>query len=727
MSELLSVRLGRVGTALADALLLSSALLPWLFDVKLVLSPMAVMWPIFLLLAQYRWQHLPVLSSIALHTTLNFVLPSELHGWQHVGLTVLRVMIALCGWAVSCASCLLFPVPGADATSGAYSVGGVRLVLVDHARAAWPQKPSACPGPRRLPVIIWYPAVRKQGFVEAAALPSLPYFTSPAKRAALATQFGMPSFLLRHFALVRTRTCIGAEPAAPKAEDGKGPGDGFPLVIFSHSWTGCREQNSLLMEELASHGFVVAACDHVGDSPLSEFVTDADEGVHQVGQEAGVGILAYQGHPNFMAWSNSAHAALHEAGDVLANEADADARHMRRLYQAAATTLRSLEKTERGGLGWDAAVAKHGTSNVATALIELQAYRSFQLKHRADDVSFIADALTALHATGKLPTHDAPPGQPQTPKAAALRQLAPYLDPSCMYAIGQSFGGGTAAYACTVDDRFTGCFGLDPWMWTLPGGSPSLQAMLGSSDVAQKTIAEAEAAQPARPSTSSADAKNRKSSAEQPKPLRCPALFLSMGESWVPERCTRDAYGLDQRTDLTNLCCRGIADSDVEGQPITTQAWLEGGFHFDVTDIPTWAPRVSSLLVKLTSPIHLTAGRHALQKAMTEAFLAFHASAPRAKALMQACAGSDQQQQRSGKASRKQFAALQTEQTETVTDAITRAAPGLFFTFGDRKPTIQPQFATPAQTHVEDDKLPLRKAPARRATSATRSTLRTAP
>lgn len=48
---------------------------------------------------------------------------------------------------------------------------------------------------------------------------------------------------------------------APIADGGP-----FPVVIFSHGNQGFAEQSGYLTEFLASHGFIVAACDHIGNT-----------------------------------------------------------------------------------------------------------------------------------------------------------------------------------------------------------------------------------------------------------------------------------------------------------------------------------------------------------------------------------------------------------------------------------------------------------------------------
>jgi dienelactone hydrolase len=45
----------------------------------------------------------------------------------------------------------------------------------------------------------------------------------------------------------------------------------FPLVLFSHGFAGHRRQSTFLCTHLASHGYVVAAVDHVGNTTLDVF------------------------------------------------------------------------------------------------------------------------------------------------------------------------------------------------------------------------------------------------------------------------------------------------------------------------------------------------------------------------------------------------------------------------------------------------------------------------
>jgi predicted dienelactone hydrolase len=93
---------------------------------------------------------------------------------------------------------------------------------------------------RTLPVDIWYPTTlgfSGQDLTEAtqdhySVMPGMPEVTQTAVRDA-------------------------------DAEQGS-----WPLIIFSHGFGGERRQSTFLYTHLASHGFVVAAMDHVGNTTM---------------------------------------------------------------------------------------------------------------------------------------------------------------------------------------------------------------------------------------------------------------------------------------------------------------------------------------------------------------------------------------------------------------------------------------------------------------------------
>jgi predicted dienelactone hydrolase len=138
------------------------------------------------------------------------------------------------GAAANLSSALHGPEHGSRAAPpdslGRYAAGLTTVEMVDPARAD-----------RTLTVDIWYPADK----------------LSDAPTAALDlvfTQLPLPGVL-----------------ASPEAARGS-----FPLVVFSHGNGGVRFQSWFLIQALASHGFVVAAPDHAGNTALDTIAGTSD-------------------------------------------------------------------------------------------------------------------------------------------------------------------------------------------------------------------------------------------------------------------------------------------------------------------------------------------------------------------------------------------------------------------------------------------------------------------
>jgi predicted dienelactone hydrolase len=113
---------------------------------------------------------------------------------------------------------------------GRHAAGLTTVEMVDPARAG-----------RTLTVDIWYPADRRSDGPTAAL--DLVF-----------TQLPLPGVL-----------------ASPEAARGSSP-----LVVFSHGNGGVRFQSWFLMQALASHGFVVAAPDHAGNTALDTIAGTSD-------------------------------------------------------------------------------------------------------------------------------------------------------------------------------------------------------------------------------------------------------------------------------------------------------------------------------------------------------------------------------------------------------------------------------------------------------------------
>ena len=173
----------------------------------------------------------------------------------HDLVAIVSLALVLCSAALA----ELLPPMDFPRPTGPYGVGRLSVELVDRSRAGWLVGDD---GPRRVPVDVYYPAqptprlnasARWCGWVPKAIV-------GPMVR-----NFKLPPFLFNHLAATQTWAREAAPPMQPSA------GGGWRLVLFSHSLTGVRFQNSALCAELASHGCVVAAVEHPYEAMLSLF------------------------------------------------------------------------------------------------------------------------------------------------------------------------------------------------------------------------------------------------------------------------------------------------------------------------------------------------------------------------------------------------------------------------------------------------------------------------
>ncbi len=132
---------------------------------------------------------------------------------------------------------------------GPFAVGVRTFEFTDLTRPA----PNGDRG-RPLVVEVWYPAAES-----ARGLPGATYdlfSILPADLAAELTPEDVPPL-----------TTGAVRDAAPRRKEGP-----YPLVLFSHGSGGVRMQSTFYTEILASHGYVVVAPDHVGNT-LADFVS----------------------------------------------------------------------------------------------------------------------------------------------------------------------------------------------------------------------------------------------------------------------------------------------------------------------------------------------------------------------------------------------------------------------------------------------------------------------
>ena len=144
--------------------------------------------------------------------------------------------------------------------TGPYPVGRVSYHWIDSARP----EPLAAPGTayRELMVDIWYPAETTAGKEPAPYLPDL-----PAAEKVLGEAVAMKQFGAAYKQMINGRLCTHAQEGAPFARTLTRR----PVLIFSHGLGILKTGYTAQLEDLASHGFVVAAIAHTYDTWLVAF------------------------------------------------------------------------------------------------------------------------------------------------------------------------------------------------------------------------------------------------------------------------------------------------------------------------------------------------------------------------------------------------------------------------------------------------------------------------
>ena len=159
-------------------------------------------------------------------------------------------------WLSACAALVSVLIPMEDVAkpTGPYQVGTQIIHMVDNDRSAWYGEESS--GSREIMVRVWYPAQPQEGDQKA------PYVYNEKLIGEMVSQgFGIPKYLMKNISNIKANSWSGIDPVDKK----------FPVLIFSHGHGGLKIQNTTQMEEMASHGYVIFACDHAYDAGVSIF------------------------------------------------------------------------------------------------------------------------------------------------------------------------------------------------------------------------------------------------------------------------------------------------------------------------------------------------------------------------------------------------------------------------------------------------------------------------
>ncbi|WP_237728492.1 alpha/beta hydrolase [Paenibacillus sp. OSY-SE] len=107
-------------------------------------------------------------------------------------------------------------------------------------------------------VQIWYPAS------STAKGKTAPYVSNPdAFATAYSKSLGAPKMLFTNLEFVKTNAIENAELSDKEST--------YPVLLFSHGMGGHKSHNIFQIEQLASHGYIVAGIDHTYTSIASVF------------------------------------------------------------------------------------------------------------------------------------------------------------------------------------------------------------------------------------------------------------------------------------------------------------------------------------------------------------------------------------------------------------------------------------------------------------------------
>lgn len=158
---------------------------------------------------------------------------------------------------VSVAAPLLFPVFAFDEPTGPYGIGTVAYHWIDNTREE--TSTLVAPGAKReLNVRIWYPASKDAKGTRAPYVPDSEVYTK-----AFQQESGLPQLFLTSLGQAPTHAVQHAALSNAEAS--------YPVIIFSHGFRGFEGQNMFQVEQLVSHGYIVAGINHTYDSMASIF------------------------------------------------------------------------------------------------------------------------------------------------------------------------------------------------------------------------------------------------------------------------------------------------------------------------------------------------------------------------------------------------------------------------------------------------------------------------
>ncbi|MEM7661877.1 MAG: hypothetical protein AAF292_06485 [Pseudomonadota bacterium] len=303
--------------------------------------------------------------------------------------------------AVTLAALCIFPAHALPVPDGEYFVGMRTFELTDDSRYGVLGRPDH--EPRKLLIHVWYPTE------SADENQRRPYFTDAEIETSAAALGRMRALrrVLRRLKRANTNSYYGAPVASVNTP--------WPTLIYSHGFNLLANQNTALMEHLASHGYIIYAIQH----PV-----DAADTIFADGQ-----VIPFVSTGN----------------DQTTGLSREELERVRRAYKQSRTSPDLDERLEARLTFWDYQINQQSRKFRTSAKVWL------------DDRRFVIDALSE----GRAP--------------ASIADLVSASDFSRSGHFGMSRGGSSAAAFCLVDDRCVASVNMDggdshltPFATTMP-------------------------------------------------------------------------------------------------------------------------------------------------------------------------------------------------------------------------------------------------------------------
>jgi len=223
---------------------------------------------IHMFLEGLRWQMLPVyiptlllflfgvIRLVEIYRVQTGVIPDPERSRPRVGRGAVIIIVAVILVSSTLFLNSLFPAFRLPTPSGDYAIGTVTFELTDDSRnETFTTDPD---DHRRILIKAWYPSDNIVGYRMA------PYVDAPSQFGiGVEKSFGFPSFVVSHIPQTKTHSYVNAPLSTAETV--------FPMLIFSHGYGGLIMQDTVLMEELASNGYIVFSISHSYEAAVTSF------------------------------------------------------------------------------------------------------------------------------------------------------------------------------------------------------------------------------------------------------------------------------------------------------------------------------------------------------------------------------------------------------------------------------------------------------------------------